>query len=105
MHRFDAMTGHLVELTPDEEAAFLASLPETIVPVGIVSKAEIFRRMTDGEAATFATVKALQSTRMQLLFDGASELHNNAAEWPLLVSLFEAAYGVDRAAELLAASA
>lgn len=86
--------------TSSEPAAYEAAPP----PPAVVSKVDLFRRMTAAEVDTLLAVKATRPRRDQALFDSAPQFHETAPEWPMLKALFEASYGPDRAAELLAPS-
>jgi hypothetical protein len=67
-----------------------------------VYKAPMFRKMTDAEYEAYLQIRAGFPPRLQAIFDAAEYLSSDDEFWPDLVAAAEQAYGVERAAELLA---
>lgn len=72
--------------------------------VPVTYKADIWRRATDVEAETIQLSLDSQPVRKRNLFRDAVYLAHNDAEFVELKAGFESAFGVSRAAELLAVS-
>jgi hypothetical protein len=73
-------------------------------PSPILDKADIWRRATDAEAETIVQALGQQSVRKQRLFNDAQYIDLTDPDFADLQQGFVAAFGADRAAQLLAPS-
>lgn len=79
--------------------------PELIVPdVIILYPADLWSRLTEGEADQVEAAMATQSARIQNIFRSASSYRSDHELWPLLETVAIGLFGDERAAEILAAS-
>lgn len=69
-----------------------------------ISKADIWRRVTDGEAIALQTALAATSVRLQGIFAGATMLNTGDPDYATLRAGIVAALGEPRAAVVLAPS-
>lgn len=72
-----------------------------ITPTIVLSKVDLFRRMTDAECAMMTRSLAAQSERIQAIFNAAQSFRSDAPEWPLLQAMASQLFGVERAAQLM----
>src|SRR4051794_27941459 len=101
------LDGKLVDMTPEEIEAFLATQEQTPAePSGLARtyKASMFRKMTDSEHQIYLQIRTGFSPRLQAIFDAAEYLSPDDEFWPALVEASEQAYGTERAAEILAST-
>lgn len=91
-----------IELTGEEEAAFLASRPLPGEPSYSFGKSIPWRRMTDSEAETMEGVIAAAPARLRNIYAAASELNSGDELWATLRGYLVAQFGEDRTSELLA---
>jgi hypothetical protein len=82
----------------DPEALTITPRPPRPV---VVSKLDLYRRVTDGEAADIEAELAKQPIKNRRLFDAAMTFQSDAPEWALLRQIAGKLFGDDRAAELL----
>lgn len=83
----------------------LEAMPEVTAPVQMITyKKDIWVRATDAEADTIEQVLAQQSTRKQRIFADAQYLDHADPLFAELREGFEAAFGKERASQLLAGS-
>jgi hypothetical protein len=97
-------------LTPAQEAQLAALIeahdPDAVPAIPVrVYKAPMFRRMTNAEYDAYLQIRANFPPRMQAIFDAAEYLSPEDEFWADLFSAAEQAYGKERAAELLSATA
>lgn len=91
--------------TPGGPRWQLEAVPEVAVPVQVITyKKDIWVRATDAEADTIEQVLAQQSTRKQRIFADAQYLDHADPLFAELRGGFEAAFGKERASQLLAGS-
>lgn len=88
----------------DKPDDFIAPIEKALEPPKRYSKKALFEAMTEAEYAKFETYETQQSKREARMFREATELHEADAGFPKVLSLMQAAYGEDRASELLAAA-
>lgn len=79
-----------------------APLPES--PITIVFPTDLWRRMTDGEVSQVEAQIGTQPSRVQRIFNAATEYRSDDELWPLLVGIANSLFGPERAEEILAAS-
>lgn len=87
----------------DPEAGTFSDIPVPAQPV-ITYKKDIWLRATDEEADTIEQVLAQQTTRKQRIFNEATYLDHADPLFAELLAGFEAAFGTERAGQLLAGS-
>ncbi|MBA1156939.1 hypothetical protein [Microvirga mediterraneensis] len=79
--------------------------PPPQAPPSRIYKAPMFRKMTDAEYEAYLQIRGGFPPRLQAIFDAAEYLSPDDEFWPDLVAAAEQAYGVERAAEILAPNA
>lgn len=94
----DEADPHLAAL----RAVIAAHDPDAVpVPVTVLAKVDLYRRLTDDEFDRMTVGVAAQSKRIQGIFDAAQNFRSDAPEWELLKRMAVQLYGPERAAELM----
>ncbi|MBS0257267.1 MAG: hypothetical protein JSR13_06070 [Proteobacteria bacterium] len=88
--------GEIVKVDQD-----LPSPPEN---VAVLYPTDLWRRMTDAEVSAVEAVMVTQSSRIQRIFNAATEYRSDDELWPLLMQIAQGLFGEARAAEILAPS-
>lgn len=89
------------EMTPEEEAEFLASLPIIEPQPTVIPKMLLWTRLTDAEAEAVSAAMAAQPARMQGIWNAATEVRSDSEFFGTLEAFLTAVLGADRAAALL----
>lgn len=104
MARLKWVDGLQIEMTPEEEAEFLANLPQITRAPSRTYKADVWRRATDAEAATIDAQINAQPIKLRNMFRDCDHLSHEDPYFTGLKAGFVAAFGQARADELLAPS-
>lgn len=92
-----------VEMTPEEEAEFIASRSGALPPGPYrLYKSVFIRRLTNEEAETMESVLAAADARLRLMFNSVEYFVSDDELFGSLVAAVSVALGAERAEELLA---
>ena len=90
-----------IELTGEEEEAFLASLPGEIELPYIIYKTTLWRRLTDAEAETVMAAKGAQPAKFRGIWDDALTIQSDSEFFGALKSFLSSVLAAKRANEIL----
>lgn len=91
-----------IELTGEEEAAFLASLPAEGEPAPYsIYKTTLWLRLTDAEAETVMAAKDAQPAKFRGLWDDALIIQSDSQFFDTLKAFLTGALSAKRAGDLL----
>jgi hypothetical protein len=99
---FKDVNGQQIELTPAELAAFDAERANLAKPVKRLAKVEIWRRLTDAEAAQVDSMLAGRPLKKRRLFESDPFLDETDPEFPAIKTALTNLFGAARANEILA---
>ncbi|GLS18138.1 hypothetical protein GCM10007874_11540 [Labrys miyagiensis] len=96
-----AQDGYAEEFLPDDDPAVVAYIQSSQPKLTVILKADIWRRATDDEAVTIDTQLKAAPIRLQRMWADSQTLTTTDPLYPMIEQGFVAAFGNDRAAELL----
>lgn len=103
MARMKWVDGQQVQMTPTEEAAFLASLPAPLAIPLRIEWGALIRAMTSQEATQFDAAVEAAEPRFRWLIQKTAYIATDDPDYPTLKAAFDAAYGKPRSDALLPA--
>ncbi|WP_454813753.1 hypothetical protein [Labrys neptuniae] len=97
----NSQRGYAEEWLPDDDPAVIAFQAPAPAAKTVIFKADIWRRATDVEAATIDAQLNAQPVRLRRMWQDSQTLSTGDEMYPIVKAAFDAAFGGDRAAELL----